>query len=100
MKLAERIALLKAGYSKDEIDALIKEDAEAVNDIKPDDASGTDQYMEVIKALANEVKDLKTAVHASNIESAEATKPVEKSASDILAEIFGEPQKENLNGSK
>ena len=93
MKLAERLALLKAGYSKDEIDALIKDDQEQVENIEPEEASGTDKYMDVIKALAGEVKSLKDAVHAANIDGVEVRTEPEKSAADILTELFSAPNK-------
>lgn len=94
MKLNERLALLKAGYSKAEIDQLVKEDQEAVEEIQPEEAPGTDKYMDVIKALAGEVKSLKDAVHASNIENAEAVKQKPDDAVDVLMELFNAPEKE------
>ena len=94
MKLNERLALLKAGYTKAEIDKLIEEDKETVEEIQPEEASGADKYMDVIKALAGEVKSLKDAVHASNIESAEAVRPKAPDAVDVLTELFSAPEKE------
>lgn len=93
MKLSERLALLKAGYTKAEIDQLVKEDQETVEEIPSEEAPGTDKYMDLIKALAGEVKGLKDAVHASNIESSEVVKPAPKDASDILTELFSAPPK-------
>ena len=90
--------MLKAGYTKAEIDKLIEEDKETVEEIQPEEASGADKYMDVIKALAGEVKSLKDAVHASNIESAEAVRPKEPDAVDILTELFTVPK--NDKGEK
>lgn len=96
MKISERLALLKAGYSKDEINAMIDDDAakieEPVQDEKP---QPVDDYMNVIKALASEVKDLKEAVYSSNIEQTEIKTASTKSAEDILAELFSAPKKED-----
>lgn len=101
MKLNERIALLKAGYTKEEISQLIEEDKNAEQPAEqaaqPVDAPVND-YMGVIQGLAAEVKALKDAVHAKNIQNAEAQGAPEKSASDILAELFNTaptPKKEN-----
>lgn len=72
MKLNERLALLKAGYTKDEINALIEEDKadapeqEAVqnsSDLKVDD------FVNVVKSLADEVRGMKKAMQTENIEN-------------------------------
>ena len=97
MKLAERLALLKAGYSKDEINALIDEDQKAA-ELEPEVVPAeekTNDYMKVISALAGEVKDLKEAVYKSNIQQTEIKMPTEKTAEDILAELFSAPKKED-----
>ena len=97
MKIAERLALLKAGYSKDEINAMIDDDqkaAEAVPEAVPEDDRSQD-YMKVISALAGEVKDLKEAVYKENIKKTEGQIVPEKSAEDILAELFSAPKKED-----
>ena len=96
MKLSERIALLKAGYSKDEIAAMIEED-KAVDPApeQEETSSPVNDYMKVISALASEVKDLKEAVYTSNVAKTEIqTEPVKK-AEDILAELFSAPKGEN-----
>ena len=97
MKISERLALLKAGYSKDEINAMIDDDAakieqEPAQEEKP---QPVEDYMNVIKALANEVKDLKEAVQTENINRTEIKTATSKSAEDILAELFSKPGKEN-----
>lgn len=95
MKLSERIALLKAGYSKDEIAAMIEED-KAVDPApeQEETSSPVNDYMKVISALASEVKDLKEAVYTSNVAKTEIqTEPVKK-AEDILAELFSAPKGE------
>lgn len=97
MKIAERLALLKAGYSKDEINAMIDADQQAIEnvpDVVPEEDKKED-YMKVISALAGEVKDLKEAVYAKNIQQTEVKVTPEKSAEDILAELFSAPKKED-----
>ena len=95
MKLNERIALLKAGYTKEEISELIREDQEAADiDNKPEDSPAADSYMEVIKALATEVQGLKNAMHASNQQDVEVKKEPQRKAEDILKELFEAPPKD------
>ena len=94
MRINERLALLKAGYSKDEINAMIDDDLKQVDVKEPEENPVKDDYMKVISALANEVKDLKEAVYTKNISETEVKATVSKSAEDILAELFSAPNKE------
>lgn len=68
MKITERIALLKAGYTKDEIAAMLEEDKKQVKDdeTKDDKEKNNDTYADVLISLANEVKNLKETMQASN----------------------------------
>ena len=97
MKLNERLALLKAGYSKEEINAIIDEDKAKIDEPVPEEKASApvDDYMNVIKALASEVKDLKEAVYSQNIDKTEISSGTTKSAEDILAELFSAPKKED-----
>lgn len=97
MKISERLALLKAGYSKDEINAMIDEDTAKIKEepAQEEKPQPVDDYMNVIKALASEVKDLKEAVYSSNIDNTEIKTASTKSAEDILAELFSVPKKED-----
>lgn len=97
MKISERLALLKAGYSKDEINAMIDDDAAKIEEpAQEEKPQPVDDYMNVIKALASEVKDLKEAVYSENIRKTEISSASStKSAEDILAELFSAPQKED-----
>ena len=92
MKLSERLALLKAGYSKDEINTLIEDDAkeEKKTPAEPENTGASDM-MKVMAALANEVKDLKTAVYAKNIAASEGQKAGSPTAEDILASLINPP---------
>ena len=70
MKISERLALLKAGYSKEEISALIDDELKEEpqeNDKAPEDQK-VDDFMTVITALADEVKGLKKAVQTQNLQ--------------------------------
>ena len=94
MKLSERLALLRAGYSKDEINAMIEDDAkeskEAPKEAPEDNGNG--DMMKVMAALANEVKDLKTAMYKKNIAETESSSGGQLKAEDILATLLNPPE--------
>lgn len=101
MKLSERIALLKAGYSKDEISQLIEEDQNAEQTEQAPDAGASeqseklDEYMTVLQTLAGEVKDLKSAMQQQNLEQTEVKRPASdptQSAIDMLKSIYEAPK--------
>lgn len=97
MKLSERLALIRAGYSKDEIKAMIDEDA--AEPVREEPAEAVDQStMKVLSALANEVKDLKTAMYKENISNTEASTGGVLKAEDILASLLNPP--EDMKGEK
>lgn len=92
MKLTERLALLKAGYTKDEINAMIDEDASApAQDSAPEEPAADQALLKVMSALANEVKDLKTAVYKQNIADSEAQNGGQLRPEDILASLINPP---------
>ena len=100
MKISERLQLLKAGYSKKEIEALAEAEAkEVVEDVTGTEESvieenkegtGIDKYMEVITNLTNEVKELKNNIYQNNINNTEVkgTETLENEADKILASII------------
>ena len=100
MKISERLQLLKAGYSKKEIEALAEAEAkEVVEDVTSTEESvieenkegtGIDKYMEVITSLTNEVKELKNNIYQNNINNTEVkgTETLENEADKILASII------------
>ena len=96
MKISERIALIKAGYSKEEINSMIDEDVKASEEPKEPETVNNDNndYMKVLSVLANEVKDLKEAVYSSNISNTniDNSNKVIK-AEDILGSLIN-PKKE------
>ena len=82
MKLSERLALLRAGYSKDEINAMIEDDAkeskEAPKEAPEDNGAGD--------------KDLKTAIYKENIAKTESKQGGQLKAEDILASLINPPE--------
>lgn len=97
MKLSERLTLLKAGYSREEINAMIDEDAKIAEEATEQETVPEDSAMlKVMSALANEVKDLKTAMYKQNIANTEqiSDKGVQQRAEDILASLLNPPEKQ------
>lgn len=95
MKLSERLTLLKAGYSREEINAMIDEDAKVAEEAPVPEAVPEDSAMlKVMSSLANEVKDLKTAMYKQNIANTESDKGVQQKAEDILASLLNPPETE------
>lgn len=93
MKLSERLTLLKAGYSREEINAMIDEDAKVAEEAPVPEAVPEDSAMlKVMSALANEVKDLKNAMYKQNIANTESDKGVQQKAEDILASLLNPPE--------
>ena len=95
MNLKDRIALLKGGYTKKEIEALIEAESKAEELKAPEENNIEDTkeeitYSDVIKALVDEVKDLKNTIYANNINSVEIEKPVslENEAEKVLASLI------------
>lgn len=94
MKLSERLVLLRAGYSKDEINAMIEDDAKESKETPKDapEDNGAGDMLKVMAALANEVKDLKTAMYKKNIADSEGNKGGQLKAEDILASLINPPE--------
>ena len=67
LKITERLALLKAGYSKEDIAGMLEEEKQA-QEVKPEEATEDTRatYEDVLVSLANEVKSLKESMQAFN----------------------------------
>lgn len=85
MKIIDRLAFLRAGYTKDEINKMIEDEKiESTEDTTANEnKQGTDvnDFMSVITTLADEVKNLKKAVQKENIEN--TTMDTDTRVSDI-----------------
>ena len=105
MKISERLALLKAGYTKEDIAEMIGEESKPAEpaDQQPTEESGaaSDRYMEALVALAGEVKSMKEAIQSSNISNTTITEksPLDQ-ASEILASLINKPAEPNKKGEK
>lgn len=96
MKITERIALLKAGYSKDEISAMIEEE-KSIEENAPEErpSEPAEDYSAVIKALTDEVKNLKASIQQKNIDETEVKRPAATDqALEVLASLINPKQEE------
>ena len=75
MNIKERLTLLKAGYSKEEINAMIDDeqssDQPAEQPTEDKSAADVTDFMSVVSALAEEVKGLKKAMQNDNLKKTE-----------------------------
>ena len=101
MNIKERLTLLKAGYSKEEINAMI--DEEKSSDQQPAEQPAEDKtaadvtdFMSVVSALAEEVKGMKKAMQNENLKKTEieGQKSMQDQVNDILQSIIN-PVEEN-----
>lgn len=99
MKITDRIMLLKAGYSREDIAEMIKEENAEPVENKPEDEAPSQDYSDIISALANEVKTLKEAVQASNIQNTDIKGPAHSTdqALDILGSLIDPNYKKGEN---
>ena len=94
MNIKERLTLLKAGYSKEEINAMIDDEqssdqpAEHPTEDKP--AADVTDFMSVVSALAEEVKGMKKAMQNENLKKTEieGEKSMQDQVNDILQSII------------
>ena len=95
MKISERLALLKAGYSKAEINEMIDAEAvsEPIEETNQEEQPDNSGLMTVLSRLASEVKDMKTAMHKENIANSEIKTGGSVTAEDILASLINPPEK-------
>lgn len=79
LKITERLALLKAGYSKEDIASMLEEEKQA-QEVKPEEATEDTRatYEEVLVSLANEVKSLKETMQATNRNNVDTIASVNK----------------------
>ena len=92
MTIKERLALLKAGYSKDEINAMIDEEKTPVEQTEEQTESKTDvpDFMAAVTALAEEVKGMKKAMQKENLKNTEidGTETTKDQVDKILQSII------------
>ena len=93
MNIKDRITFIKAGYTKDEINEIIREEMEAPApseqpaEPKPEETKAED-FMKVISALADEVKSLKKAVQVENIENTKMGTDAQSEVDRILQSVI------------
>lgn len=90
MKISDRLNLLKAGYSRQEIDAMIEADDTAPEVNAPDQLAGEPAANpQDNTAVLNAIDELTKAIQASNILNSSRTSApqVTESVEDILSTI-------------
>lgn len=97
MNIRDRLALLKGGYTKKEIEALIEAEKNVTEEVKEEVTETTEApvekpvtYNDVMEALINEVKDLKNVIYQKNINEVEINNPIklEDEAEKVLASLI------------
>ena len=94
MNIKERLTLLKAGYSKEEINAMIDDekssDQPAEQPAEDKTAANVADFMSVVSALAEEVKGMKKAMQNDNLKKTEieGQKTMQDQVNDILQSII------------
>lgn len=101
MKISERLAFLKAGYSKDEINKMIEEDAQVPADENKETSTvpQVEQFMTVISSLADEVKTMKKAIQSKNIQDTSIPSGNESDIDKILSSLIN-PETTKTKGDK
>lgn len=103
MTIIERLELIRAGYKRAEIDAMIKADEEAQKappkEEQPKEEQPKEQQKEQeqpseVDSLKAKLAELKKQMQLQNIQKIGLDTPPQKAVEEVLAEaIFGNPEK-------
>lgn len=113
MTIFERLELIRAGYKRTEIDAMIKADEDAAKEKpkdsepvkdppkdpapeqeKPKDPNPAPEQGNEVDALKAQIEDLKKQIQLNNIKLIGLDTKPEKPVEEVLAEaVFGNPSK-------
>lgn len=88
MKITERLAFIKAGYTKDEINKIIEEDSKTEETNTEDKKVPDNDFIKVISTLADEIKNIKDAIHKENISNTSINEEPTKNVDDILKSLI------------
>ena len=95
MKISERIALLRAGYTREEISAMLEEEANEIKQEEPEKAEMPTEYADALALLGQEVKQMKEAMQKQNLNAVETKAPV--NAQEDVIKILGSLINPTLN---
>lgn len=88
MKILDRITLLKAGYTKEDIQEMLKaEDTNTDDKETPEENNYNTKLVEAVTALASKVKGLEDTIHANNIDN--TTVKVDTGADNVMNILEG-----------
>ena len=103
MTIFERLELIRAGYKRTEIDAMIKADEEAAKEKPKDpepaketskDPDPAPEQGNEVDLLKKQIDELKKQIQLNNIKSIGMDTKPEKPVEEVLAEaVFGNPAK-------
>lgn len=103
MTIFERLELIRAGYKRAEIDAMIKADEESAKEKpkdpapeqeKPKDPDPAPEQGNEVDSLRKQIDELKKQIQLNNIKSIGMDTKPEKPVEEVLAEaVFGNPAK-------
>ena len=99
MTIFERLELIRAGYKRAEIDAMIKADEDAAKEKLKDPESEKEPTKDPepnneVVVLKAQIEELKKQIQLNNIKSIGLEKKPEKPVEEVLAEaVFGNPTK-------
>lgn len=92
MKIKDRLALLRAGYTRADIDEMIQAEAEEDQTAAETEAD-TDNDNEALNTALAENEKLKNQIlemQKKNISASENEKPKEQTSSDVWSSFFGD----------
>lgn len=97
MKLKERFTLLRAGYTKADIDAMIAAEAEEAED-EEQEAEEEHEEPEELKSAKTEIENLKKQLEElqkHNINNSSQKEPTEDTSEDVWNSFFGNNRKDD-----
>lgn len=95
MKLKERFTLLRAGYTKADIEEMIAAEAEEAEEAEDQEETSPEEPEELINAR-NEIADLKKQLEElqkHNINNSSQKEPTKEDSNDVWNSFFGNKQK-------
>ena len=100
MKLKERFTLLRAGYTKADIEAMIAAEAEEAEDKKQEAEEDEEEHEEPeeLTKAKNEIENLKKQLEElqkHNINNSSQEKPTKDTSEDVWNSFFGNNRKDD-----
>ena len=92
MTYTEILELIRAGFTKEEINAMMKDpEPERIPEKDPENKEPTETE-KLLSALGMQITTLTNAIHAANVAGAEGKTPAEETPETIIARIINPNQ--------